>query len=225
MAKEAARYIADLLKRLPKDHPDREILESELQIINNHLEKREAEARSELGDGASFSDEARRAFVQKDLTAIPLTGQSVRGYKELGKRFRSAWHDTRPEFELLPSRRSEVAFIPGLFLPGSNNKTLEQQKQMVEEYSEELKKEIEGVEAIIGTAPDYIELALRYQEETGEYLFGKNYGGSYTRTTTQVYENLFACVGEFQVAGLTILNRNPGDGFTQVSVAPLIVPV
>lgn len=177
-----------------------------------------------------FSDEAREALEAEGYKIYLLTGQSIRSLREGGKKFWSTWHRDYPEFEGKTSRLSEVAINPDpdrFFLPNSNNKTLEQQLRMVEKFSKQLRgrERLSGVEAVVGEAPDYAELAFAYLKATGQYLFGESYDSRYTRTVTPTVGSDVALVGYFDAPdGLDVYYWYCDRGSDSVWVAPLVVP-
>jgi len=156
-----------------------------------------------------------------------LSGQSIRTLREAGKPFWSTWHKDHSDFEQLTSRRSEVAINPNqLFLPNSNNKTLAQQEKMVGDFSKKLSKKVQGVEAIVGEASDYVELTFTYLGATGVRLFGKDYDYRYTRTKTPTVGSYVARVGSFDADdGLHVHDWRHDGGHSSVWVSPLVVPV
>lgn len=173
-----------------------------------------------------FTDEQREALTARGLVVYELTGQSIASQRVRGSRFWTDWHKSYPKFEALTSRLSEVAFNPDpekFFLPKSNNKTLSQQEELVGEFSQRLQKDVKGIGAIIGDAPDYVELTFGYKGEHGS-LFGERYGFRYTRTRTSV-GSVVACVGDFGPdSGLGVRGWNPAGGRGSVWAAPLVVP-
>ena len=121
---------------------------------------------------------------------------------------------------------SEVAIKPdALFIPKSNNKTLRQQEGMVAKFSTDLSKKVKGVEAIIGEAPDYVELAFAHLDATGDRLFGEKYDYNYARTKTPTVGSSVALVGHFNaVDGLVVNHWHRGLGSSDVFASPLVVP-
>lgn len=179
------------------------------------------------GETKRFSPEAREALEKLGYRISPLTGQSIKTLREAGKilKLTSIWRKDFPDFEALTSRLSEVAINSSqLFLPDSNNKTLAEQEKMVEEFSQKLSKKIEGVEAIIGEAPDYVELTFAHLEATGEYLFGKkyNYGCARTKTPTSRYRVAF--VGSFDGSSLSVFQWFRRCRIPSAWAVPLVVP-
>ncbi len=174
-----------------------------------------------------FSNEQREALDRQGFVIYGLTGQSIQTLKVSGRRFFSTGDKNLPGFEAQGSMHSEVAINPNQpFLPKSDNKTLVKQEEMVEEFSQELGKKIQGVRAVIGQAPDYIELAFAHFDETKQYLFGAKDNYGYATTETPTSNSDVASVGEFRAFyGLCVdhLSRSRGNG--KVFAAPLVVPV
>jgi hypothetical protein len=173
---------------------------------------------------ARFSPEQRFSLQEKGYRFYELTGQSIASLREQGKPFWSTWHKDYPEFAALTSRHSEVAIDPKkLFIPRSNNKTLEQQLEAVAKYSDSLG--IQGVEAILGEVPDYTELAFAHFDKTGERLFGEKYDYNYTRTQTRFGSDV-AFVGSFRAGvGLNVNRWGAAYRSGDLRAAPLVVPV
>jgi hypothetical protein len=174
-----------------------------------------------------FFKEQKEALEKQGFVIYGLTGQSIKTLRDNGRKFWSTWHKDYPNFEALGSMQSEVAINPSkLFLPKSNNKTLSQQEEMVEKFSQELGKKVEGVKAIIGQAPDYVELAFAHLDNTKEYLFGAKNNYDYARTKTPTSGSDVADVGSFDAddgLGVDYWDRDNGDD--SVRAAPLVVPV
>ena len=94
---------------------------------------------------------------------------------------------------------------------------------MVEEFSKELGRKIKGVKAIIGEAPDYVELAFLHFEATGEHLFGSKCKYGFARTKTPVGGATVAGVGG-SLHGLDVDGWDRGDSIGDVWAVPLVVP-
>lgn len=176
-----------------------------------------------------LTDEQKEALKRLGLSeVIPFSGRSIKVWREEGKPFWSTWHQEPQfaEFESMSSMLSEVAINPNqLFLPGSNRKTLKEQEEMVEKFSRDLAKKVPGVKAIIGEAPDYVELAFQHLDKTGEYLFGKKYNYDYTRTKTKTVESAVADVGSFDSdGGLHVRHWYRGNRLDVLWASPLVVP-
>ena len=175
-----------------------------------------------------FSDEAREALTKEGYVIYALSGQSIRGLRESGRKFWSTWHtDSQYEaFETKGSMASEVAVKPdALFIPKSNNRTLGQQEDLIAKFSLDLGKKVKGVEAIMGEAPDYVELAFAYLDATGERLFSEKYGYNYTRTKTPTVDSHVADVRNFYAGnGLQVDDWDRDRGYSSVFASPLVVP-
>lgn len=174
-----------------------------------------------------FSKEQRKALKEQGFVIYGLTGRSIKSLRDSGCKLWSDWHKSFRDFEALGSMRSEVAINPNeLFLPKSNNKTLAQQEEMVEKFSQELGKKVEDVEAIIGQAPDYIELAFKHLRATKKYLFGAEYNYHFARTKTPTSSSDVARVGHFGAnGGLFVHFWRADDGVEDMHAVPLVVPV
>ncbi len=173
-----------------------------------------------------FSQEAREALEKQGFVVRELTGQSIASEREAGRKFWSTWHRDYPQFEALSSMQSEVAINPAkLFLPRSNNKTLRQQEDLIARFSTDLGTKVQGVEAVMGEAADYVDLAFAHLDVTGDRLFGENYGYNYARTKTPTVDSNVASVGGFHpVDGLDVRYWSRGYGRDDVFAAPLVVP-
>lgn len=173
-----------------------------------------------------FSQEAKEALRNQGYAVYELTGQSIASVRDSGRKFWSTWHRDYPDFEALTSMHSEVAINPAkLFLPKSNNKTLGQQEELIARFSKDLGTIAQGVEAIMGEAPDYVDLAFARLNDTGEYLFGEKDGYNYARTKTPTVDSNVASVGDFHPAnGLSVGRWFRGSGHGRVFAVPLVVP-
>lgn len=172
-----------------------------------------------------FSEEAKEALKKKGYIIYELTGQSVKSFRDKGKKFWSSWHQNT-KLEDLTSMLCEIAINPNqLFLPNSNNKTFSQQVKLVSDFSDKLDKEVEGVKAIIGEIPDYVELAFQHLNKTGEYLFGITYKYDYVRTKTPTAGNCVADVGGFHAeGGIRIGEWGRDRPQSRLWISPLAVP-
>jgi hypothetical protein len=187
-----------------------------------------------------FSMEQKGALQKEGYFIYDLTGQSIKTLRDSGHRFWSMWHNSLPDFEAISSMRSEVAINPNsLFLPESNNKNLDQQREMVKKYSAELGKKIQGVRTIIGDAPDYAELVFKHLEITKNNLFRKKFAScDYLRARTKTFtdDSLAAIVSCFPTGtnplglfglgpfGLGIGDWYADSGLENIYVIPLVVP-
>ncbi len=225
MAVELEKTTREILGRLPKNHPDRKFIAGILDIAEGY-NVRPRDTKEVPVEARKFSPEAKEALEKAGYVVYELTGQSIRSLREAGRRLWSTWHQDRPEFEALNSISSEIAINPRqLFLPDSNRKTLKEQKIMVAQFSKKLAKQISGVQAIIGEAPDYVESYFAHLDATGQHLFGEEYGYGYARTKTPTGGSLVAGVGfAYPGSGLDVNSFYRDYGRDYVFAAPLVVP-
>jgi len=123
---------------------------------------------------------------------------------------------------LHPERLEQDPRRPLLGQTRSRRLTLSgKQLEAVRKFSDGLN--IPGVEAVLGEAADYTELAFTHLDKTGKRLFGSDYGFNYTRTQTRV-EGLVASVGDLYADnGLDVDNWNPTNRNDNLFAAPLIL--
>ena len=176
-----------------------------------------------------FSPETRLALMNEGYVVYTLSGQSIRSLRESGRPFFSTWHrDSQYEgFETRGSMRSEIAVDPHvLIIPGSNNKTISQQERMIAEFAVELRRKIEGVDAIMGEVADYAELAFAHLDATGERFFGMKYDFKYVRTKTPTTDSKAATIGAFIAdLGLELISADPSaNNFSELFATPMVIP-
>lgn len=174
-----------------------------------------------------FSPEARDELEDRGFIIYSLTCRSIRSLKAMGYEFGMDWHERYADLETLPSRNSEVAFNPAmLFLPRSNKKTLVRQRAMIAKYSTELAREVPDVEAVMGEAPDYAELAFIHFDRSHYHLFGSIYGLGWARTVTRVGSmGKGVVVGRFLDDGRLFVDKEyPDEKGDSIWAVPLIVP-
>lgn len=179
----------------------------------------------------SFSKEEEEALKREGLKAIyTLTGETIQTQKDAGRKFWYIAPSDGGRLLVLRSRFSQVAIDPRpdkFFLPKSNNISLDNQLEMIAEYSRKLQKRlgIQTIEAIMGEAPDYTQLAFAHLDATSERLFGEKYDYNFTRTKTPTVGSDVALVGDFNADyGLIVSGWHRGRGDDDVFASPLVVP-
>lgn len=174
---------------------------------------------------ATFSKEQKNGLARLGYEYFyPLTGQSIKDLRDSSNRFWSTWHNG-DAFEKVASMSTEVALNPrALFLANSNRKDLTKQLAMIAKFSKALGKEVSGVKAIMGEAPDYSTLAFAHERATGKRLFGSDYDYDYARTKTSTSGSDVAVVGGFDDDGLYVSGLGRGHGYGRVWAVPLVVP-
>ena len=216
--KDLAKIISGAHDVFRQRHPDMQDIPLSKAIVTPEAPKVEI---------TPFTQEQLEGLRKEGLLPdYNLTRQSLAALRKDGNPFWSTWHKDYPQFEAVTSRGSAVAFNPDKpFLPGSNNKTLEQQLEMIAEYNQQLQQRVPGVMAILGEAPDYAELAFTHFKQTGRRLFGSEHGYNYTRTQTRV-DSSVADVGSFDAGyGLSVSSWDPAHRYDGLFAAPLVVPV
>jgi len=180
--------------------------------------------KEKTGDVIRFSAEQRKGLERKGYLVYSLTGQTIATLRDAGHPFWSTWHQGEA-IEQVRSMLAEVAVNPrSLFLPDSNRKTLDEQLAMVEKFGRKIAGEVKGVTAILGSAPDYAELAFVHLDQKGQRLFGKDFDYDYTRTTTPTGGSGVAVVGIFVGGfGLNVNDLHRGACYGRVWAAPLVV--
>ena len=183
------------------------------------------------GEIKSFTDEEKKALAKEGLKVIyPFNGETIHDQKLAGRPF---WYIAESEsgsLQEVHAMFSEIAFDPRpekFFLPKSNNSTLDQQREMIAEHSHKLQRKLktESVEAVMGEAPNYTQLAFAHLDATGVRLFGKDYGFNYARTITPTVGTNVARVGGFDAdGGLCVSDAGRDDRDSGVFASPLVVP-
>lgn len=127
------------------------------------------EGREIADDITKFSPEALRAIEEARLPIFTLTGKSIRYLRQSGIPIVPQWPN-QDHLETLPSRRSQVA-VENLYPTNTFNKPMTEQQILVKRYDKRLSERIPDVEAVIGEAPDYVELNSLWIEKYGTPLF------------------------------------------------------
>jgi len=177
-----------------------------------------------------LTSEEREALKREGLTAVySLTGETIADQKEKGRKFCQITESDNNTLLAVRSLMGDVAVDPrpDKFLLPESNVTLDQQLEMVAEYSHKLQRKLrtDTVEAIIGQAPDYTELLFAHFDAIGERLLGEKYGYNYARTQTPTVGSDVAHVGDFSAGnGPGVYNLHRDDGRAYVFAVPLVVP-
>ena len=177
-----------------------------------------------------FSSEEKEVLAKEGLTAVyPFTGKTIADQIEEGRKFRYMASSDNNSLVAVRSIIGDVTVDPRpnkFFLPKSNNSTLDQLLEMVAEYSYKLQRMLktDSVEAILGEAPDYTEIAFAHLDKTGERFFGEKYDYNYAGTKTPTVGRHVASVGHFVVDyGLGVVDWDRGHGDGGVFAVPLVV--
>lgn len=191
-------------------------------------------------EGKKFSPKAHEALKKKGYIIYLLQGKSLEElHSETGEPIveetqlqewvNGEWvqRDILGQFWTETSSMTEVAINPSqVVLSKSDDKSFSFHQRMVEEFSEEISKDIKGVKAIIGEASNYVEIALLRRRETGERLFKQSEEFFYTTTKTlwDVSGKFLVEIGE-DLEGLRCYKYNLSlQGKRDTMILPLIVP-
>lgn len=215
--------------RKSKDPRDQERADTVAAMLKDRGEDI-ALPQSELRTRRPLTAEEKEALRREGLTAVyPLTEETIADQRKKGRKF---WYVTGSDNNSLLIVRSligDVAVDPRpdkFFLPKSNKLTLDRQLEMVSEFSYKLQRKLktDSIEAILGQAPDYTELAFAHLDAVGERFFGQNYGYNYARTQTPTVGSSVANVGSFGAGGgLVVRGLHRGYGLVSVFAVPLVV--
>lgn len=148
---------------------------------------------------------------------------------------RPFWHITNrdnPDFMNLVSRPTQIVIFPqptDFYVPESNNKSLDQQRELLAVDEAEVVKRrwgIGGLRLSIGDVATHTGFVFAYFDKTNHQvrLHGGDYGYRYGRTETVVGSGV-ASVGLFNgVVGLGVGGWRAGRGFPDVWAVRLGVP-
>lgn len=193
------------------------------------IERDNLEAQEAKKEVKRFTDEQKETLKGLGYEIYELTGQSIRSLRDSGRKIQVSTFEfnkfsrENAKFEALISSLSEVAINPAQpILNHSNKKTFSQQQEMVWEFSKKIAKEVKGVKAVIGTLPDYAELAFAHLDRTGQYLFVEPYFRRYVRTNSTAGSHVADVA--FGRYGLHAGNWNYGERVDYVWTSPLVVP-
>lgn len=177
-----------------------------------------------------LTKEEKEALAAEGIKVVyPFSGETIDTQRSNGRKFWYVASSQDDRLASLPSITGDVAVDPRpgkFFLPRSNNLTLDQQVEMIAEYSHNLQRRLgtDSIEAVMGEAPDYTALAFAHLDATGERFFGQRYDYRYARTQTPTVGSNVALVGNFNPAdGLDVDHWSRDSGDDVVFAAPLVV--
>lgn len=174
-----------------------------------------------------FTPEIRELLEKDGFVIYSLTGRSIADLKEEGNFIDIVpWVSNRDNTLHIPSRQTEVAFHPDpkrFFLEGSSEKTELEQQILLLQFSRQFETSFPGTKVIKGEGADFIELALRYYEDSKKRLFGKKYGYRYTRTNSSSGGHGLV-VGRYINKEFSVGVGSSGEADKQLGLAYLVVP-
>ncbi|MEK7106052.1 MAG: hypothetical protein AAB895_01685 [Patescibacteria group bacterium] len=172
-----------------------------------------------------FSPDIRVRLTEYSMHRIlSLKDDSIQDHMDRGVQFGHV-------IELGDDRLLQLKGLPGevaistnpdeLFLPNSNNKTLEEQLRIVEEQTRKVQAMLESdsIEAFLLDAPTLVNLASRHQEVTERPLVSKFHSNCIARTSTEMREGRAIDISGFQAKdGLMISDWPVGSGHSNIHV-------
>jgi len=175
-----------------------------------------------------FTSKEKRTLKKAGYLIHQFTHQTIKTQREMGKLIK-CFGSTASEVETVASMVGEVAFNPRhIFFLGSNHRSFNEQEAMIEGSGIALRETFglpNHIRTIIGSAPDYAQLAFFLLEEMGSQSFREKYRLRLIRTNTPV-ENSHAAVGFFTLAqGVPIYKCDDSVRLSNLFVAPLVVSI
>lgn len=238
---ELLRMQRKMISDLQSNHPELKMIDNLIahgqQLLTPKFYIQEALPTSEqimLREG--FTSREKQVLKDDGATIFTLTGQTILEQKELqrnkGKNSFSYIASNESILLDLPSAPIEVAFFPHperFMLPGSFGKDLQTQERLLKDDAKILSKRLGlgGISEIISVeAATLTELTFRYLNETGIWLFGKDYNYCFARTQNPIKESssFVANVGHAYFGGLRVNGWDPERGLSLLGVVRLIVP-
>lgn len=167
-----------------------------------------------------FNPELRHVLLGEGFLIQSLTAMPLKKLNSQGKiHYWTSWRGNYPEFEMLHSRKSEVAINPQLRFPG----TFDEQVSAIAKYNLDFQDKFAGAKAILGEAPDYIEFAFAQLNTTGEKLFGQR-DNFFVRTNTRI-NNKIVNIGNFtDEYGIHVGLWEPNSSNNNLFAVPIIIP-
>lgn len=198
---------------------------------------------------STFTDSEREALITDGAIIYTATGKSIEAQKEAqtSKNQPSFWDMSGgasaagDRLLAVPSRRVDIAIYPEperFFVPGSFNKTLEEQEELVAQDTRDLRKRLNkgSIGVIIPTeASTLTDIVFQHFNETRRWLLGYRYAETqglnrvYVRTKNPIpmdyFEERVACVGiSSPDNGMDIRSWPSNKGYDNLGAARLVVP-
>jgi len=193
--------------------------------------------REQVGKADKFTAVEKRALSKDGAIILKPLDQTIPSQREAQRQKEkpSFYFVANAEDGLLnvPSSLAEVAIYPDpdrFFIPGTGGKDLATQERMVSRDGETLRERLglSGVDVRIpNEASTLTGITFDYLDQTGEWLFGPDYGYRYGRTKNPTTKSgsPAAVVGRASPAyGLHVVGFEPADGDGLVRAVRLVVP-
>lgn len=250
MATEIIRAIDDALDTLP-DNSAHSVQRHYLKRMRIDFLAREAQRASnpeQLVLRLRFTDAEKKTLRGDGAKIYRLMGTTIGDQKEIQREREkpSFWYiveggDRLPELLTFPSLPVEAAIFPDperFFVPDSFNKPVEAQERLAKADAKVFLGERLGLQEVTFIIPEeaatLTELTFRYLDETGVWLFGREYAsaqgldwvGGRTKNPTNVTGSRVADVGYANPGrGLYLEDWDHRYGLSHIGVVRLAVPV
>lgn len=191
-----------------------------------------------------FTDAEREALIADGALVYTPTGETITAQRESqAKKGKPAFRyvvEAGERVLAVPSRQVEVAIYPApdrFFVPGSFNKNVKQQDELVAQDAADLRKGLglEGVDELIpNEASTLTAITFQHLDATGKWLFGQEYaaaqGLSYvygrTKNPTNSAGSFVAFVGGANPGyGVSVDGWRRDDGVHCVGAVRMVVPI
>ncbi|MBI2051510.1 hypothetical protein HYT33_01985 [Candidatus Roizmanbacteria bacterium] len=231
MAIELARYLSDQLARLPKDHPDRKLFETDLARVAKYNERKNRSRSTETPstEAPVFTERTRETLEAAGALIYDKKGESIEDQLQAGRNF---WHVVDVDrVRKTPSTFGQVAIFPTrheFFLQGSFNRSLPKQLMLAEADAVDLRERLgdERVDIVIPkVAADITDVTFQHLDATGQRLFGNEFDLLYGRTQMPTTGSVVASVGYFGADdGPSVHDWFAGSGSPRVGAVRWVVP-
>lgn len=135
-----------------------------------------------------FPQKTKRKMIRKGWRFIP-SGKPIKLPDAGQTDFWRRWDEHYPDPDRLTKVFAEVAISPEFFLPDTINKLPHEQGRILTRRNKKNKRK--GFVEVVGSVPDYVEIASFVKRETGEDLFHQDR----TARTTTVIDRTAICIG------------------------------
>ena len=197
------------------------IAQSEIKTRPAIKKGTEVESAEEARKPQRFSDETKKALLEKGYKIFTLKGDTL-SYSEMDQ-FVNPFL-TREDSSLIAqdhTQYSEVALAPFRVLEKSKDGTFDEQNDSIKEYARQVESEFSEATAIIGEIADYVALEAEYRRNNpGKVLFKDGFIRSKTfiQKAGKNEKNFFLAEGD------VVSYCDPNFKFEGMYAAPLIVP-
>ncbi len=173
-----------------------------------------------------FTTEAQLWLMDKGYIILQLQGKAI---KEIVSAGLPIGHDYRPRVDLvsgLSALSTQVAINVGNpFLAFTENTLPEEQSARLKIHNQYLNTQVRGIQAVVGSVADYVEIIDQLRRDFNTILFGKDHGYKYTATSSVLPNGLPIILGcNSEVYGPCFETLMPDATRRDLAVAPILIP-